>query len=241
MYYSGVAISRKGDGRTRMRKDLLIIRLNPVCWLTLAGLGIDLAAFFILVDLPSLEPGASFSKDPGSSPLFFLAMGLMYLGMLTDAFDGILARKYKLDGEFGRYLDGFVDVFNYLILPNLALWRLGFRGPGAGVIIAVMIGTGILRLSKFNQIGNIKVEGASKYLGLPVFWSQLLLFPLYLVFALVPGKAFHLAAAIVWSAMAFAFICNKPFFKPKNAWVIAGVTLSLSGAGFALYLLDMHP
>jgi CDP-diacylglycerol---serine O-phosphatidyltransferase len=224
-----------------MRKDLLIIRLNPVCWLTLAGLGIDLAAFFLLVDLPGLEPGSSFAVDRGPSPAFFLAMGLMYLGMLTDAFDGILARRYKLDGEFGRYLDGFVDVFNYLVLPNLALWRLGFRGPVAGAIMAVMIATGILRLSKFNQIGNIKVDGTSKYLGLPVFWSQLLLFPLYLVFALAPGKAFQLAAALAWSAMAFAFIYNGAFFKPKNTWVIAGVTLSLSGAGFVLYLLGLHP
>lgn len=224
-----------------MRKDLFIIRLNPVGWLTLAGLGIDLAAFFLLIDLPGQEPGSSFAPDEGSSRVFFLAMGLMYLGMLTDAFDGILARKYKLDGEFGRYLDGFVDVFNYLVLPNLALWRLGFRGPVAALVMTVMIGTGILRLSKFNQIGNIKEGGTSKYLGLPVFWSQLLLFPLYLLFALAPGNAFHIAAAAAWTAMSFAFIYNGAFYKPKNAWVIAGVTLSLSGAGFALFLLGLRP
>jgi CDP-diacylglycerol---serine O-phosphatidyltransferase len=224
-----------------MRKELLIIRLNPVCWLTLAGLGIDLAAFFLLIDLPGQAPGSSFTPDGGASRFFFLAMGLMYLGMLTDAFDGILARKYGLDGEFGRYLDGFVDVFNYLLLPNLALWRLGFRGPVAGAVMAVMIAAGILRLSKFNQIGNIKEGGTSKYLGLPVFWSQLLLFPLYLLFALGPAKAFPIAAAAAWSAMSFAFLYNGAFFKPKNAWVIAGVTLSLSGAAFALFLAGLHP
>ncbi|GEM_PF-5775485 len=228
-----------------MVKDVFIIRLNPVCWLTLVGLGIDLAACMILIDLPHLEAGSSFAAAGGGATRFFFAMGLMYLGMLTDAFDGILARKFGWDGEFGRYLDGFVDVFNYLILPNLALWRLGFTGPVAAVVMTAMIATGILRLSKFNQIGNIKVEGASGYLGLPVFWSQLLLFPLYLAFAFagntLHGQAFAISAGVVWSAMAFAFIYNRSFFKPKNTWVIAGVTLSLSGAGFACWAMGLHP
>jgi CDP-diacylglycerol--serine O-phosphatidyltransferase len=224
-----------------MGKDLFIIRLNPVCWLTLVGLAIDLSALFLLLDLPRLQPGATFAFDSGTSPHFFLAMGLMYLGMLTDAFDGILARRFGMDGEFGRYLDGFVDVFNYLVLPNLALWRLGFHGPAAAAVMLIMIGSGILRLSKFNQIGNIKVEGSSKYLGLPVFWSQLALVPLYLAFAFLPAPVFPLAAGALWTAMAFAFIYNRPFFKPKNTWLIAGITLSLSAAGFAGYMLGLHP
>ncbi|MDB5105523.1 MAG: CDP-diacylglycerol--serine O-phosphatidyltransferase [Fibrobacteres bacterium] len=224
-----------------MDKDIFIIRLNPVCCLTLAGLAIDMAAFLILLDLPAMGRGASFTLTGGPAPRFFLAVGLMYLGMLTDAFDGIIARRFGWDGEFGRYLDGFVDVFNYLVLPNLLLWRLGFSGPAAGMVMTAMIAAGVLRLSKFNMIGNIKVEGASKYLGLPVFWSQLYFFPLYLVFALVPGRAFAIATGAVWLAMSFAFLYNRPFFKPKNTWLIAGVTLSLSGAGFALFLLGLHP
>jgi CDP-diacylglycerol--serine O-phosphatidyltransferase len=227
-----------------MDKGIFIIRLNPVCWLTLAGLAIDLSAAYLLIDLPRLEAGSSFltaRSDGGTQPRFFLAIGLMYLGMLTDAFDGILARRYGMDGEFGRYLDGFVDVFNYLILPNLALWRLGFHGPIAAVILSVLIAAGILRLSKFNQIGNIQVEGASKYLGLPVFWTQLALAPLYLVFAFLPPQVFPIAAGALWLAMAFAFLYNRPFFKPKNVWLIAGITLSLSACGFAGYALGLHP
>jgi CDP-diacylglycerol--serine O-phosphatidyltransferase len=223
-----------------MRADVLIVRLNPAGCLTLAGLAVDMAAFLLLVDLPALAAGSSFTASRGFS-WFFLAVGLMYLGMLADAFDGIVARKYKWESDFGRYLDGFVDVFNYLVIPNLALWRLGFRGPEAGVIISVMVAAGILRLSKFNMIGNIKVEGSSKYLGMPVFWSQLLFFPLYLLFAFAPGLPFFLVTAVVWLGMSFAFLYNRPFFKPKNPFIIGGIILALSSASFALAFAGIRP
>lgn len=222
-------------------ENRLIVSLNPASWLTLLGLCLSVSAFLILADVPSLSPGRSLSSADGSEPRFFLALGLMYLGMLADAFDGIAARKYGWESEFGRYLDGFADVFNYLVVPNLALWRLGFSGPLAGIVIVVMIAAGSLRLSKFNMIGNIKHEGTSKYLGLPVFWSQLLLFPLYLVFVFVPRPAFHVTAALVWPLMSFAFVYNRPFFKPKNPWIIAGLMTGLSTAGFALFLAGRHP
>jgi CDP-diacylglycerol--serine O-phosphatidyltransferase len=227
--------------RIRMEKNIFIIRLNPACYLTLAGLALDLAAFFLLVDLPAIEAGRSFAAEGGTAARFHLAVGLMYLGMLADAYDGRLARAFGWESDFGRYLDGFVDVFNYLVLPNLALWRLGFRGPAAGAVMAVMIGAGLLRLAKFNMIGNIKVDGASKYLGLPVFWSQLLFFPLYLLFAFAPGWAFQAATGVAWTAMAFAFLYNRAFFKPRNPWVISGITLCLSALGLALFAAGRHP
>ena len=227
-----------------MKPNLFIIRLNPADFLTLGGLAVDLAAFFLFLDLPAAVPGLSFTPALGGEQRFFLAVSLMYLGMLCDAFDGLMARRFRFESEFGRYLDGFADVFNYLILPNLALWRLGFRGPLAGVVISLMIGCGMLRLSKFNLIGNIQDKGESKYLGLPVFWSQILFLPLYLLFWLSGGKlfySFYFACALLWVIVAAAFIYNRPFFKPKNPWIIAGVTLSLSGSAFVLFLIGFHP
>jgi len=160
--------------------------------------------------------------------------------MLADAFDGIVARRFGWETEFGRYLDGFVDVFNYLVLPNLALWRLGFRGPVAAPFIIAMIACGVLRLSKFNMIGNIKRDGEAKYLGLPVFWSQLLFFPLYLLSARLPA-AFFPACAAAWALMSVAFLWNGAFFKPKNPVLIAGLTLGLSATSLACYLKGWHP
>lgn len=221
-------------------KSPFIISLNPAGVLTLAGLGLALAAFLLFLDLPSLPAGHSFASAASGESRFFLALSLMYLGMLADAFDGFFARRFRWESEFGRYLDGFVDVFNYLVLPNLALWRLGFRGVTAGAIIMIMVACGVLRLSKFNMIGNIEDGGETKYLGLPVFWAQLLIVPLYLVFAFA-AQAFYAACAITWAAMAFAFIYNRHFFKPKNPVLMSGILLGLSAVGLALYLNGWHP
>jgi CDP-diacylglycerol--serine O-phosphatidyltransferase len=206
----------------------LIIRLNLASALTLAGLALDMAAFFLLLE------------GRGSSGLF-LAVSLMYLGMLADAFDGVVARRFRWESEFGRYLDGFVDVFNYLVLPAMVLWRLGFDGAAAAVVMTIMIASGLLRLSKFNQVGNLTEGGEAKYLGLPVFWSQLALFPLYLVYRFAPFGFFYAAAVVVWLGLALAFVYNRLFFKPKNPWLMAGIILALSAASGALYLAGVHP
>ena len=219
-----------------------IVQINPAGWLTLAGLAIDLAAFFLLLDMGKVEGSRALETAASGESRFFLAISLMYLGMLADAFDGIVARKFRMESEFGRYLDGFVDVFNYLVLPNMALWRLGFSGPPAAAVMSVMIACGVLRLSKFNIIGNIKDEkGDRKYLGMPVFWSQLLFFPLFSAHVFLGAEIFFAACAVVWTAMSIAFIYNSPFFKPKNPWIIAGITLSLSIGALVLFLMDRHP
>ncbi len=217
-----------------------IVSINPAGALTLAGLAVDVAAFLLLLDVPALATGHSFAPALAGENRFFLGISLMYLGMLADAFDGFIARRFRWESEFGRYLDGFVDVFNYLVIPNLALWRLGFHGTSAGALIMLMIACGILRLSKFNMIGNITDKGEKKYLGLPVFWSQLLFVPLYLVFAYASAWFFS-ACALVWGVMSVAFIINRPFFKPKNPIVMAVILLGLSAIAAAFFLKSLHP
>jgi hypothetical protein len=74
-----------------------------------------------------------------------------------------------------------------------------------------------------------------------VFWSQLALFPLYLVYRFAPFGFFYAAAALVWLGLALAFVYNRLFFKPKNPWLMAGIILALSAASGALYLAGVHP
>jgi CDP-diacylglycerol--serine O-phosphatidyltransferase len=216
-------------------KPFFIVRLNLPGILTLSGLALDLAAFFLLLDAGSSGPDG---RPPAG---LFLAASLMYLGMLADAFDGFVARRFGLESEFGRYLDGFVDVFNYLVLPSMILWGLGFRGPWAGVCLGLLVTCGVLRLSRFNQIGTVDEGGQAKYLGLPVFWTQLALAPLFLVWSFAPSAWFHVAASVVGLGLAFAFVWNRNFYKPKNPWVMAALILALAAASFLLFLGRINP
>ena len=134
-----------------------IIRLNWVDLITLSG-----------VFTASLAVIAALNQA------IYLCASLLFLAMLGDALDGLLARKYKLERNFGRYLDGFMDVLIYLVAPCLALYLHGFNGWWAICLWPVLL-SGCVRLAVFNDIGNIQESNGLVYLGMPVFGVYLFL------------------------------------------------------------------
>lgn len=200
-----------------MSTSRYIIRLNPVDCLTLSGvLTSGLAMHFML------------------QGQFWLAMSCLYLSMLGDALDGMLARRFGLERSFGRYLDGFMDVLIYLVSPGLLLYLHGFNGAWS-IFILLMVGAGCVRLSVFNDIGNIQESTGLAYLGMPVFWSLFLLAPYLLASLVVPAPALHLLMAAVLVAFSHAMVLKRPFFKFKKLWHILSITIG----GSAFWLL-MH-
>ncbi|MBF0225395.1 MAG: CDP-archaeol synthase [Desulfobacterales bacterium] len=192
------------------KKDKFIVKLNPVDVLTLSG-----------VLFSALSVGFSLSER------FGFALSLIYLAMLADAFDGIFARKYGLERDFGRYLDGFVDTFDYLVAPSIFLYMWGLNSWYHCLILILFIMSGIIRLSVFNQIGNIKDEtNGLAYLGMPVFWSVLFLGGAYFASTII-NKEFILPIITVLFAIHTVFmIYNAPFMKFKNPKTILIVVLS---------------
>lgn len=152
------------------------------------------------------------------------AMSLLFLAMIADALDGMLARKWGLERNFGRYLDGFMDVLIYLVTPALVMYQWGFNGV-YGVFIMMYIAAGCCRLAVFNEIGNIEEEGNLSYLGMPVFWSILLLALVMLSSLVLPLAVAHALLALILTVFSFLMIYRRPFFKFKSLVQILGVTL----------------
>jgi len=137
--------------------------------------------------------------------------------MLIDALDGILARKFHLERDFGRYLDGFVDVFDYLIIPAFFLYRWGFDNTLYSLILVIFMICGVIRLSVFNEIGNIKNENDElSYLGMPVFWSVLFLGFIYLFSWIIPSEIIHPIVAVLFAVFSVLMIYNGRFYKFKS-------------------------
>lgn len=201
--------------------SFFLVRLNIVDWLTLSGVvWISLSIGFML------------------SGHFALALSCMCLAMLCDAFDGLLARHFKTERPFGRYLDGFVDTLDYLVAPMLFLYLLGFTEPLQVIALITFIAAGIVRLAVFNEIGNVKnTEQSLAYLGLPVFWSVLLLlvvYPLYLWFG--QGLLFDLLTLLLL-AMSLAMVSRFTFHKFSSPKLMLAV---LGGSALILLLLDIY-
>jgi phosphatidylserine synthase len=153
------------------------------------------------------------------------AISFLTVAMLIDALDGMVARRLGIARPFGRYLGSFVDLVNYTVAPPLILWKLGFSGVIGVTILWIYSICGLLRLARFNEIGNIQQDGALAYLGLPVFWVHFVLMGLYILHAIAGGAAFFIATAVSLPILSYCFILNRPFWKPQNYTFIAVVTL----------------
>lgn len=192
----------------------LIIKLNRVDLLTLSG-----------VLTASLAVACFLERQ------FFAGTALLFLAMLGDALDGILARRLGLVRNFGRYLDGFMDVLIYLVAPALGAYLMGFDGAWS-VCLLVMISAGCTRLAVFNDIGNLQEESGLAYLGMPVFWSIFLLAGFELLAFALPRALLFTLFAVTLLAFSAAMLWHRPFFKFKRLSHIFGLTLG----GAALFL-----
>jgi CDP-diacylglycerol---serine O-phosphatidyltransferase len=155
---------------------------------------------------------------------FSISLALLFVAMAADAFDGVVARRMKIDRSFGRYLDGFVDVFDYLVAPSLFLYLWGFQGPLYEIALAAVILGGVVRLSMFNAIGNISVEGGLAYLGLPVFWNLLLVALVYITSWFVDKHVIFPGLAVLLILEAVLMNHAAPYFKFKNIMVLTSIT-----------------
>ncbi len=192
-----------------MKKPLLIVSLNSVDWLTLSGVWVAFASLYF-----AFEHQIAY------------ALSALYLAMLIDAFDGILARKYGYESEFGRYLDSFVDVLDYLIVPGFIAYFWGFNGLLESILLVLVLCCGILRLSVFNQTGNMKDEnGNLAYLGMPVFWLNFILGGAYILSWVIGHSLTFILLLFVYPVASFLMIFNGPFFKFSSINVIVSLVL----------------
>ncbi|RZU48195.1 phosphatidylserine synthase [Fluviicoccus keumensis] len=196
--------------------DRYIIRLNPVDCLTLSGVVTSLGALALAL-----------------KGQFYLAAALLFIAMLGDALDGMLARKYRLERPFGRYLDGFMDVLIYLVTPAFILYTHGMDGFWS-IPILIMVASGCVRLAVFNDIGNIQEEtGGLAYLGMPVFWSVLLLAGFLLADFTLPALWLNGLMTLVLLSFSHNMLLRRPFFKFTKLWQILAITLG----GAAIFLV----
>lgn len=173
------------------------------------------------------------------SGALWLSISLLYLAMLADALDGKLARWLGCERPFGRYLDGFCDLLLYLVAPALIFYLSGYRG-GSAFFLALMVVCGALRLSRFNESGNITHHAALAYLGMPVFWSLFILSGWALLALVLPPLICARLLSVALTLFSLAMLLNRPF--PKFSSLITLITLCLSGAALfgLLHLGGVH-
>lgn len=199
------------EGPDVTSQSKFIVRLNAVDYLTLSS--VITTCFSVVAALEGY---------------LYFATSLLYIAMLADAYDGILAREYGLERSFGRYLDGFMDVLIYLVAPSLIWYLSGFSGI-YGIFLVAMIAAGCIRLSVFNEVGNIEESDGLSYLGMPVFWSVFILGIGKLLSLWIPDELLFVLLSITLTVFSYCMLYRARFFKFKSIDHILFITLG--GAG----------
>jgi len=207
----GTVLKSEGDAVLEDQKPLFIVDFTIADILTLSGHGLVWAAFW-----NAIHDNLGY------------ALSLLLLATLIDALDGKLARSLDIARPFGRYLGSFVDLINYTVVPPVILWRLGYNGPDALFVMFLYSTCGLLRLSRFNEVGNIEHKGGLAYLGLPVFWIHFVVIGLLMCRMRMGYQDFRIVTTIALLSLGTAFLLNRPFWKPQRYGLIAVIMLGLA-------------
>lgn len=200
-----------------MKKKLFIAKLTIVDMITLCALLSAVTSIYLILN-----------------QLFAFSLSLMFLSMLFDAMDGMVARKLNILRDFGRYFDGFMDAINYLLAPSIFLYLWGFTSWYYLIILFIFILSGIVRLSVFNEIGNVKRDDNKlAYWGMPVFWSLFYVGGAFILSAFVKKEIVIPITAGILVLVSFLMVHNSDYYKFKS-WKVLFVICFTCSLFFAL-------
>lgn len=158
---------------------------------------------------------------------FVFSLVVELLAFVLDALDGYFARRSNSATDFGRLLDGNVDIFIYLIYPALVFFfQFKLDNVVEFLFLFLFLAAGIFRLARFSLLGYANSDKFKlAYPGMPVYLNYVLLF---LVWGLAAsGLPFFGITASILIFIASAFmVTNIPFPKPeKPAIYLIGIVV----------------
>jgi phosphatidylserine synthase len=160
---------------------------------------------------------------------FYISFGFALLAFSADSLDGFFARNFASESSFGRFLDGYIDTFIYLIYPALLFYfYFNLRDIFSILAIYTFILTGIFRLSRFNVLGFVKNKHYQGYLGLPVFFSFLTLVLIYTASSFFQKPIFIVISLSIILLQSFLMVSNFVVPKPKKIWHLIIILAVLS-------------
>ncbi|MDY0410325.1 CDP-diacylglycerol--serine O-phosphatidyltransferase [Virgibacillus soli] len=97
----------------------------------------------------------------------FVHMSILFifLAALFDRFDGMVARKYNIESDFGKELDSLCDMVSFGVAPAMLIYQTSLDSiPGVGLsLVIIFILCGAVRLARYNVK---EFDGA--FYGIPI-------------------------------------------------------------------------
>ena len=169
-----------------------------------------------------------------------IASLLIFLAVIMDGLDGIVARKYGSPHEFGQFLDSISDAVSFCLAPGLIIYNnfydkelgnawVSFPNALATAATLFFVVFGLLRLARFAG----KDFRMKSFLGLPTPASAMLVIVLCLLWGNLELNPFAIGYEpyfIIGTIIALAFLMVSDVRYPKirgKLAIIAGLSLVL--------------
>ncbi|MGE7024397.1 CDP-diacylglycerol--serine O-phosphatidyltransferase [Solibacillus cecembensis] len=103
----------------------------------------------------------------------YAAAIFIFVGMLFDFFDGMVARKLNAVSDIGKELDSFADLITFGVAPSILAYNVALHSLSyIGILCTLTFGIcGMIRLSRFN----IHQSDSPTFIGMPIPLAGILL------------------------------------------------------------------
>ncbi len=146
---------------------------------------------------------------------FLAAASLLFLSMMMDGLDGIMARRFGSKHSLGQVLDSISDAISFAFAPALLVYA-EFHSPGAGVLQSgaallaaiAILATGLFRLARFSASG----FHLDYFVGMPAPAGALVIVLMCLLFGSSEGteasKFYYVFGHVPWLVLGAAFVVS---------------------------------
>lgn len=205
---------RNGD---RDRVPFLLLLPNMV---TLAGMCLGLTSIRYAMD-----------------ERFGFAVALIFLAVLMDGLDGLLARRLRATSNFGAELDSLSDFLCFGVAPGILLYKYMLEPLGSlgWIFVLIFAAAGCLRLARFNvmrgagaqeEVSDTQTD-KTHFVGVPApAGAMLALLPLFAVQAgVLSDQSPALLIAFWLGLVALLMVSRLKTLSPKSLRIPRGLVV----------------
>jgi len=158
------------------------------------------------------------------------AVFCLIFAAICDAFDGVVARRFKSLKEqeiYGVELDSLSDAISFGVLPMMIVLNIATHNLLTYIISIFFVLCGVIRLAYFNMLTTTKKSTGKEFIGLPITASAIILPTVYFISFLVKAKyrsiIFPVTLLITGILYILPFKLKKLSNREKIALAIFGI------------------
>lgn len=158
------------------------------------------------------------------------AIFLLIFSAICDAFDGVVARRFKSLKDYEVYgieLDSLNDAIAFGILPMMIVKNMSHDTLIVYLIFIFFSIAGIIRLAYFNMLSTTKKTNGKEFVGMPITASAIII-PLAYFITFIIGKNYRyiiMPLTLLISGILFIspFKLKKPTTREKTFLSLLGI------------------